>query len=189
LHDYFSCSFSTNNPDLEPQRFFREKTTTGGAATISRLVNKLRDYDNLAIRSMLRDVQTKLHSLLVPKRLGLVIALDEAQVAVTGILAGKLISPSALAQNWNNPGILLDKVQIQPRFRRGFLTPLSATLSNMLATLVILGTTLSLQDADHVYSAVAKRTNFSKITDFPHFDDNDDLCLYVQCGDFEWLSF
>ncbi|KAF9079844.1 hypothetical protein BGX29_005901, partial [Mortierella sp. GBA35] len=137
------------------------------------LVNKLRDYDNLAIRSMLREVQTKLHSILVPKRLGLVIALDEAQIAVTGILAGRLISPTALTQNWNNPGILFVKSQVLPQFRRGFLTPLTATLSNMQATLVILGTALSLQDADHVYSAVAKRTNFSRITDFPRFDEGD----------------
>ncbi|KAG9072221.1 hypothetical protein KI688_006445 [Linnemannia hyalina] len=43
----------------------------------------------------------------------------------------------------------------------------------MQATLVILGTAISLQDADHVYSAIAKHTNFSRITDFPRFDEND----------------
>ncbi|KAG0277857.1 hypothetical protein BGZ96_002687 [Linnemannia gamsii] len=43
----------------------------------------------------------------------------------------------------------------------------------MRATLVILGTALSLQDADHVYSAIAKPTNFSRITEFPQFDQND----------------
>ncbi|KAG0041715.1 hypothetical protein BGZ90_009680 [Linnemannia elongata] len=121
---------------------------------------------------MLGEVQTKLHLLLVPRRLGLVIALDEAQVAVTGILSGKLISPSALMKNRD---ALLDSRtnQIQSKFRRGFLTPLSATLSNMQATLVILGTALSLQDADHVYSAVGKLTNFTRITDFPQFDEDD----------------
>ncbi|KAF9118178.1 hypothetical protein BGW39_001417 [Mortierella sp. 14UC] len=160
-----------NNPDLEPQQFFREQTTTGGAATIGELVYKLREYDNLTIQAMLGEVQTKLHLLLVPRRLGLVIALDEAQVAVTGILSGKLISPSALMKN---RGALLDsKGQIQTKFRRGFLTPLSATLSNMQATLVILGTALSLQDADHVYSAVGKLTNFTRITDFPQFDEDE----------------
>ncbi|KAF9574725.1 hypothetical protein EC968_005730 [Mortierella alpina] len=144
----------SNNPDLEPQEFFREQTTTGGAATISHLVHKLREYDNYTIQAMLGDIQTKLHLLLVPKRRGLVIALDEAQVAINGILAGKLISPSALIQNRN---VLFDgKGQIQTKYRRGFLTPLSATLNNMQATLVILGTALSLQDADHV-------------TDFPRF--------------------
>ncbi|KAF9349932.1 hypothetical protein BGX26_011839 [Mortierella sp. AD094] len=162
-----------NNPDLKPRQFFLEQTT-GGSSTIGELVYKLREYDNLTIQAMLNEVQTKLRSLLVPKRLGLVIALDEAQVAANGILSGNLISPSALIKNWNNLSILFnDKNQIQPRFRRGFLTPLSATLSNMQATLVILGTALSLQDADHVYSAIAKHTNFSRITDFPHFDEND----------------
>jgi hypothetical protein len=159
-----------NNPDLEPQQFFREQTTTG-SATISSLVYKLREYDNLTIQAMLDEVQTKLHLLLVPRRLGLVIALDEAQTAVTGILSGKFISPSALIKNRD---VLFDsKNQIQSEFRRGFLTPLSATLSNMQATLVILGTALSLQNADHVYSAIGKRTNFTRITDFPWFDEGD----------------
>ncbi|KAK3837562.1 MAG: hypothetical protein J3R72DRAFT_423531 [Linnemannia gamsii] len=49
----------------------------------------------------------------------------------------------------------------------------------MRATLVILGTALSLQDADHVYSAIAKPTNFSRITEFPQFDDNDGPSLIV----------
>ena len=43
----------------------------------------------------------------------------------------------------------------------------------MQATLVILGAALSLQDADHVYSAVGKLTNFTRITDFPQFDEDD----------------
>ncbi|KAG0268150.1 hypothetical protein BGZ95_002588 [Linnemannia exigua] len=157
-----------NKPDLEPQQFFREQTTSG-ASTIGELVYKLREYDNLTIQAMLDKVQTKLRSLLVSKRLGLVIALDEAQVAVTGILSEKFISPSALLKNRND--LFDSKCQIQSRFRRGFLTPLSATLSNMRATLVILGTALSLQDADHVYSAIAKPTNLSRITEFPRFDE------------------
>ncbi|KAF8924896.1 hypothetical protein BGZ47_003626 [Haplosporangium gracile] len=159
-----------NKPDLEPQQFFREQTT-GGATTIARLVTKLQGYDNRAIRDMLRETQINLHTLLVPRRLGLVIALDEAQVAATGILSEKLISPSALIKNRN--ALFDSKSQIQSKFRRGFLTPLSATLSNMQATLVILGTALSLQDADHVYSAIAKHTNFSRITNFPQFDEED----------------
>ncbi|KAH7055030.1 hypothetical protein BKA57DRAFT_501557 [Linnemannia elongata] len=159
-----------NKPDLQPQQFFREQTTSG-SSTIGKLVYKLREYDNHTILAFLDKVQTKLRSLLVPKRLGLVIALDEAQVAATGILSEKLISPSALIKNRN--ALFDSKNQIKSKFRRGFLTPLSATLSNMQATLVILGTALSLQDADHVYSAIAKHTNFSRITDFPRFDEND----------------
>ncbi|KAF9981416.1 hypothetical protein BGZ65_003976 [Modicella reniformis] len=147
-----------NNPDLEPQQFFREQTTEG-ASVIRELVYKLREYDNLTIQVMLGRVQTKLRSFLVPKRLGLVIALDEAQNAVTGILSEKLISPSALIKS--RDAVFDNKNQIRSKFRRGFLTPMSAALSNMRATLVILGTALSLQDADHVYSAIAKHINFS----------------------------
>lgn len=175
-----------NIPDMEPKQFFHEQTTVGGAATIARLVNKLREYDNLAICSMLRDVQTKLQSLLVPKRRGLVIALDEAQVAVTDILSGKLISPSALINNGDNKdGIFEGKNQIQLKHRRGFLTPLSATLRNIQATLVILGTSLSLLDADHVYGVVGKPTNFIAITDFPQLDQDD---VYKMLSDLIDLS-
>ncbi|KAG9071278.1 hypothetical protein KI688_008824 [Linnemannia hyalina] len=158
------------NPDLEPIQFFREQTT-GGATTIGELVYKLREYDYLTIYAMLGKVQTKLQSLLVPKRLGLVIALDEAQVAVTHILSGKLLSPSALSMSNN---VLFDShSQIRSNFRRGFLTPLSGTLSRMQSTLVILGTALSLQDADHVCSAIAKPINFTRITEFPLFNEAD----------------
>ncbi|KAG0059149.1 hypothetical protein BGZ89_000656 [Linnemannia elongata] len=162
------------NADLEPKQFFREQTTAGGAATIAKLFGKLQGYESLAIRSMLRNVQAKLQSLLVLQRRGLVIAVDEAQVAVNDILAGKLISPSALIDNRNNRDAIFDsKYQMQLKYRRGFLTPLSATLGNMQATLVILGTALSLLDADHVCAAIAKPTNFIWLTDFPYFDEDD----------------
>jgi hypothetical protein len=154
--------FLQNKPDLEPQQFFREQTTSG-SSTIGKLVYKLREYDNHTIVAFLDKVQTKLRSLLVPKRLGLVIALDEAQVAPTGILPEKLIAPPALAEYWNtrnSPSVLFDdKNEIHRHHRRGFLTPLSGTLSNLQATLVILGTAISLQDADSLYSAIAKPTN------------------------------
>ncbi|KAF9287534.1 hypothetical protein BGZ68_001690 [Mortierella alpina] len=160
----------SNNSDLEPLQFFREQTA-GGASTITRLVKKLQQYDYRAIEAMLVDVQANLRSFLVPRKYGLVIALDEAQHAVNGILAGKLIAPSALVKYRDT--LFDSKNQIQTKFRRGFLTPLSATLSNMQATLVILGTALSLQDADHVYSAIAKQTNFLRITEFPSFNEDD----------------
>ncbi|KAF8920501.1 hypothetical protein EDD21DRAFT_449173 [Dissophora ornata] len=160
-----------NNPDLEPRQFFRGLTSKSGASTIARVVRKLKEYVNSTTEAMLIEVEANIQRYLLPRRLGVVIALDEAQVAANGILAGKLISPSAIIKNRN---ILFDdKHQIQLEFRRGFLTPLSATLSNMQATLVILGTALSLQNADHVYSAVAKQTNDSRITDFPRFSKND----------------
>ncbi|KAG0200817.1 hypothetical protein BGX33_010754, partial [Mortierella sp. NVP41] len=163
-----------HDPDLEPRQFFREQTTTGGASTIGTLVHKLKEYDTTTIQAMLRVTQTKLHSHLVPQRHGLVIAVDEAQVAVNDILAGKLISPTALNASSGNRDVLLDsKNQVIPDYRRGFLTPLSATLSGMRATLVILGTALSLQNAEHVHSAVAKEINFTRITDFPQFDASD----------------
>ncbi|KAK3840965.1 MAG: hypothetical protein J3R72DRAFT_446220 [Linnemannia gamsii] len=158
------------NRNLEPLHFFLEQIN-GGASTIALLVKTLREYNIDTIRLMLNGVQGKLHSLLDPRECGLVIALDEAQVAVTHILSGKLLSPTAEGMGMDQ---LLDhKNQIQSQYRRGFLTPLSATLSKMPATLVILGTALSLQNADQVYSAVGRSTNFTRITDFPQLDEED----------------
>jgi hypothetical protein len=65
------------------------------------------------------------------------------------------------------------KNQVLLEYRRGFLTPLSAALSGMQATVVILATALSLQNADHVYSALDKTVNFTRITDFPQFSPDD----------------
>ncbi|KAF9304314.1 hypothetical protein BGZ74_001844 [Mortierella antarctica] len=119
---------------------------------------------------MHRQVQNKLAGYLTKRGLGLVIALDQAQVAGSRILAGRFIALSSLRGNQN---ILGGKSQVQHRHRRGFLTPLCATLGVMRATLVVLGTSLSLQDADYTYSAVGKRTNFHRIMQFPLFDDQD----------------
>ncbi|KAG9062174.1 hypothetical protein KI688_006506 [Linnemannia hyalina] len=160
----------TNNPGLEPIQFFREQIT-GGASTIGELVDRLREYDNNTIQDMLNEVQTKVNSLLGIKGVCLVIALDEAQVAENGILADKLVSPYAVAARRDS---LFDgNNQIRSQLRRGFLTPLSAALNNIQATLVTLGTTLSLKDTDHVYTDVGKETYFKKIMDFPRFDPDD----------------
>ncbi|KAF9284434.1 hypothetical protein BGZ74_001737, partial [Mortierella antarctica] len=154
---------------LEPRQFFREQTSSGGAFTIAALVSRLRAYDNDTIQCWLMAVQTKLRSHLGDER-GMVIAVDEAQLAVTSILNDKLISPSAVARN--RQALFDSRSQVRPEFRRGFLTPLTASLSKVQATLVILGTSLTLQDADMVYSAVGKPTNFTRITDFPQLDDS-----------------
>ncbi|KAF9297132.1 hypothetical protein BGZ88_010967 [Linnemannia elongata] len=164
------------HPDPEPQQFFREQTTAAGTSTIRELVKVLKEYDSLAIQYMLDDIQTKLHAYLDPRCRGLAIALDEAQAAATSILAGKFISPSALAAYWNTrnpPSVLFDKDEIRRHHRRGFLTPLSATLSRMQATLVILGTAISLQDVDREYTSVGEDNNFIRTTDFPLFDEDD----------------
>ncbi|KAF8928395.1 hypothetical protein BGZ58_009679 [Dissophora ornata] len=160
-----------NNPALEPRQFFRELTSKGGALTIERLVRKMKAYTHDTVQALLSQVEFRIQRHLRPRQLGVVIALDEAQAAANEILPGKLISPSALAKH--RKILFDDKGHIRSEFRRGFLTQLSATLSNMQATLVILGTALSLQNAEHVYSAVAKQTNDSRITDFPRFDRSD----------------
>jgi hypothetical protein len=51
---------------------------------------------------------TKLHSHLVSQRLGLVIAVDEAQMTENDILAGKLISPTALMEYRDNRDAILE---------------------------------------------------------------------------------
>ncbi|KAF9966336.1 hypothetical protein BGZ70_002615 [Mortierella alpina] len=156
-------------PDLEPRQFFNEQTTPEGASTIGTLVYKLREYDTVTIEAMRRATETKLHSRLIERRRGLVIAVNEAQVAENDILAGKLISPSALIRYKDKDIILDGKNQVQLKYRCGLLTTLSATLSSMRATLVFSGTAFSLQNADPGYAALGKATNFTEITDFPQF--------------------
>ncbi|KAF9970267.1 hypothetical protein BGZ73_007066 [Actinomortierella ambigua] len=164
-------------PDLEPQQFFREQICNAGAATIRRLVDILRVYDTSTIQDMLASVQNKLHTFLGPRHQGLVIALDEAQVAAEDILASKFILPSALAPYWNTPNstsvLFDDKNEIPNHLRRGFLNPLLGTLSLRRATLVILGTTLSLLDDVSESIKVGEESSFFRITDFPVFDAND----------------
>ncbi|KAF9969154.1 hypothetical protein BGZ73_008634, partial [Actinomortierella ambigua] len=103
--------------------------------------------------------------------------LDESQVAAEDILAGKLILPSALATYWstlNSTSVLFDvKNEIPNHLRRGFLTPLLDTLSLMRATLVILGTALSLLDVDSESIKVGEESSFFRITDFQVFGIND----------------
>src|SRR4051794_3801085 len=101
-------------------------------------------YDGITIRAMLKHVEN-----IVADRIGnrgLVIALDEAHVAAEYILANKLIAPSAV--NKGEEELLDDNLQLKRGIRRGFLTPLCAALSSMRATLVILGTSLSLSNPD-----------------------------------------
>ncbi|KAG0354706.1 hypothetical protein BGZ54_001517, partial [Gamsiella multidivaricata] len=82
------------NPDLEPLQFFREQIN-GGPLTIRKLVGRMREYDTDTICAMLSHVQDKLQDYLAPRRLGLVIALNEAQIARNRILPDMFIAPSA----------------------------------------------------------------------------------------------
>ncbi|GJJ77536.1 hypothetical protein EMPS_09895 [Entomortierella parvispora] len=156
------------DPNLEPLQFFREQAN-GGAITIRELVKKLRMYDADTIVDMHHQVEKSLAEYLTKRGLGLVVALDEAQVAGNRILPRTFIAPSSIVEN----KILDGKGRILDIHLRGFLTPLCATLSHMRSTLVVLGTSMSLQDADDVYPAVGKRTNFHRITQFPVFNEED----------------
>ncbi|KAJ1561463.1 hypothetical protein HK096_004624 [Nowakowskiella sp. JEL0078] len=66
--------------------------------------------------------------------------------------------------------IFNQKNEIKEQYRRGILTPISATLSKVGATLVILGTALSLLEADHAYSAISKPELLVRIVQFPTCD-------------------
>jgi len=154
-------------PQITPETFFREQVVNG-YNTIFELVNELKSYDSETIVIMLKHVEKHLQTFLTGR--GLVIALDEAHVAETGCLHEKLISPRAIIANDD----LLDRNgMIYQDLRRGFLTPLTATLSDMPAALVVLGTKFSLVEVNHVYSAIGKPINqFEKITSFPTCDES-----------------
>ncbi|KAF8922993.1 hypothetical protein BGZ58_003485, partial [Dissophora ornata] len=82
-----------NNPALEPRQFFREQTVKSGALIIRDLVRKVKEYSHDTIRAMLSKVESNIQRHLLPRQLGVVIALDAAQAAANDILSGKLISP------------------------------------------------------------------------------------------------
>jgi hypothetical protein len=142
-------------PELAPEQFFCEQINEDGTTTIENIVRKLCKYDTRKNSDMLSYLRNGLTKNLHSQQKGLVIALDEAQIAGNSILAGKLISPSALSSINETH---LYKNELRMEFRRGFLTPLCATLSNMHVILVVLGTSMSLSDTDHVHTAISKNT-------------------------------
>ncbi|KAF9166237.1 hypothetical protein DFQ26_008378 [Actinomortierella ambigua] len=163
-----------HDPELPPQQFFRAQMTPGGASSIRKLVDILRKYEITTIHSMLDRVQRNLHSILVRRGVGLVIAVDDAQVAEQDILFNKLISGPALIHcSPDKMSIFDDTDQVLLEHRRSFFTVLRSTLSHLQATLVILGTTVSLLNVDNTHFCFGDTTNFVTITDFPWFDEND----------------
>ncbi|KAL1920655.1 uncharacterized protein VTP21DRAFT_1032 [Calcarisporiella thermophila] len=156
------------NSDLSPEQFFREQTTTG-ISTIGKLVGALRVYDNITIQAMLQQVQDIIAEKLGNR--GLAIALDEAHIADEYILKGQFIAPSAV--NKSEEDLMDNKLMLKSIYRRGFLTPLCSSLSTIRATLIVLGTSLSLGNAEHVYTAIGKPENFLKIVNFPSSDGED----------------
>ncbi|KAG0162028.1 hypothetical protein DFQ30_004415, partial [Apophysomyces sp. BC1015] len=156
--------------------FFREQLN-GGADTVEGLVEKLLQYDSKTIDSMLSRVEKHLMKDHFRGR-GLAIALDEAQVAMY-ILEGRLISPRAL----RDKNYLDSNKNVRDDARRGFLTPLCATLDIRRATLITLGTSLTLEDAEHVYSAIDKATNNFNITRFPSFNEQDQQAILTELID------
>ncbi|KAG0219965.1 hypothetical protein BGX31_011119 [Mortierella sp. GBA43] len=160
--------------NLAQDHHFNEQTDgeiNGGIKIVAKLVVRLREYEMATARNILTHVQDKLATYLKHRRLGPVIALDEAHIAGHFILADALIAPSALLTITTD--IVDAKNQVLKEYRRGFLTPLCVELSRFPAALVILGTSLSLQDEGRTYSGLGKRSNFTKITKFPTFNEEE----------------
>ncbi|KAF7727751.1 hypothetical protein EC973_007210 [Apophysomyces ossiformis] len=160
-----------DNPELTPEQFFHEQIN-GGVITISRLRSDINKYDGETVRCMREDLRADIvenHLNKHQRKRGLAIALDEAQIAGHNILPRRFLAAKAVRMSIEN---LVDhKEQVRRDFQRGFITPLCAQLCDVGATLIVLGTSLLLQDADHVYSAVAKKTNLTRILRFPCFNE------------------
>ncbi|KAF9405099.1 hypothetical protein BGZ76_006689, partial [Entomortierella beljakovae] len=155
------------NRDITPQQYFHEQIN-GGTRTIRGLIKCLHQYTPETITDMLTAVQLKLQTLMAPQKRGLLIAVDEAQLAITNILPKRFISPKAMAEKRQ---FLTQKGRLIENYLHGFFTPLLSVLGEIPATLVVLGTSLSLQDVDHVISAISKREDcFKSIVRFPRFD-------------------
>ncbi|KAG0175917.1 hypothetical protein DFQ29_006797, partial [Apophysomyces sp. BC1021] len=165
------------DPQLTPEQFFREQLN-GGIDTVEALVEKLLQYDSDTINLMLQHVEEHLLEDYLGDQ-GLAIALDEAQVAEHDILAGKLISSQALAYRhiWKLEGDVLHEA------RRGFFTPLWAALSFRRATLIALGTSLSLRDSDYGRIVIDGPTRLKSIMRFPSFNEQDQRAMLSEVID------
>ncbi|GJJ79215.1 hypothetical protein EMPS_11575 [Entomortierella parvispora] len=173
IPEIFRALARPSHPFSFPRNASKQRLKTYSEAwtiTTRPKVRNLKTYGNSTIGAVLGHVQFNIRRHLLLRDLEVVIALDEAKVAANLILQKKLISPSALK---NRNTLFDDSNQIRSECLCGVLTPLSATLCNFQATLVVLGTAFSLQNADHVYSAVVMQTNDSKITNFPRLDKNE----------------
>jgi hypothetical protein len=152
-------------PNLTPEVYFRQQVN-GGANVVEKLVNLLTDYAPSTIRIMLSEVKSLVHKQLSGR--GLIIAVDEAHLAEQTL--PYLISPTVLA---NKSDFLNEKRQIRKKYRRSFLTPLSATLSSLSigASVIMSGTAFSLADADRVYSGIVKPDLFVRVVKFPNMKE------------------
>ncbi|KAF7730065.1 hypothetical protein EC973_003010 [Apophysomyces ossiformis] len=165
-----------NNPELTPEQFFREQIN-GGVIAIFRLRSEIIKYDRDTIYCMCEDLRMDIvenhlfkHLKEHQEKRWLAIALDEAQISEQNILRGKFIAPNALVRR-DTKDLFDSNNRVKEDFQRGFFTPLSAQLSHISATLIILGTSLSLLNTDQVYYAAAKGTNLRPILRFPCFNE------------------
>ncbi|KAF9406501.1 hypothetical protein BGZ76_006319, partial [Entomortierella beljakovae] len=155
------------NRDITPQQYFHEQIN-GGTRMIESLIDDLLQYTPRTITNMLTAIQLKLRTLMAPQKRGLVIAVDEAQHAISSILPKRFISPMALAKKRQ---FLAQKGGLIEHYLRGFFAPLLSVLGEIPATVVVLGTSLSLQVVDQVTSAISKGEDYFKsIVKFPRFD-------------------
>ncbi|RUS13597.1 hypothetical protein BC937DRAFT_95079, partial [Endogone sp. FLAS-F59071] len=155
--------------NLEPETFLREQIN-GGQNVIGELVGELRIYHENTIHAMLKIVSSKLDQQLGGR--GLIVALDEAHT--TGkVLDELLISRSAI--QGKKPNDIFDaNHKILSQYRRGFLTPLCTVLDGMSVTLIVLGTTFTLLNADRVCSNSSKPpARHIRITNFPSTNEKD----------------
>ncbi|KAF9432439.1 hypothetical protein BGZ76_010814 [Entomortierella beljakovae] len=161
--------FSVNR-NITPQQYFHEQIN-GGTHTTKDLIRYLRQYNPETVTDMLTAVQSMLRTLIAPQKRGLVIAVDEAQLAITNILPRRSISPKTFVEKHkisSNMGGLIANHLL------GFFTPLLSTLGTIPATIVVLGTSLSLQDVERVMPAIGKEDEgFMNIVNFPRFDIHD----------------
>ncbi|RPB23667.1 hypothetical protein L211DRAFT_235418 [Terfezia boudieri ATCC MYA-4762] len=158
----FLCMLFKKNQNLTPEEYFREQIN-GASEAIHAIVLQLKLYCIDSIDLLLTNVRQELRKKIDDSR-GLVVAVDEAQIAEKFILSGRFIAPSKEllpdSQLFNSKG------RVHKEYTRGFFTPLCATLS-IYTTLVVLGTSLSLSHTDRLESAISKQSYLQVIHNFP----------------------
>ena len=161
----FSANLFHQYPNLTPEAFLREQVSSIGRNAINSAITMVqkefrgRDALDLLLKELERIV---LHSIKsrVTNQKALVWALDEAQLFIDVPNAESLwhLRPSILPGYESKPAskVLPDQKQW------GFLSPFTETLTSHGVVFVI-GTKLSLKDADQVISAIGREGNTVKV--------------------------
>ena len=151
------------NSSLTPEQFFREQISDKGRSLIQDFIQISNQINESFIGSTISTIKKSIENTLQERSFAnhkLVWALDEAQLYIhpeiwhlraSLLAAGEYRTPQSGVPNEDK--------------RFGFLTPFCSEIS-LLGVIVVSGASLTLSNAEQVYSAIGKQENLDVVFDF-----------------------